>query len=105
VIGEELSRQFESITQEKGEDKEILSKVFTALMRADPKVVHEQLLLLTARLQDKTDKLSSTIKSIHGQFSGDVGVFCVFFLNLVTMTPGQGVFLAADEPHAYLKYV
>lgn len=37
-----------------------------------------------------------------GQFPGDVGVFAPFLLNTLRLAPGQAVFLAANEPHAYL---
>jgi mannose-6-phosphate isomerase len=91
--------------QGKGDDKDALSKIFSVLMHADVNLVKEQLQHLIARLQDKSDRVSSMVKTIHEQFPGDVGVFCIYFLNLLTMSPGQGVFLAANEPHAYLKYV
>jgi len=74
-------------------------------MHADVNLVKEQLQLLVTRLQDKTDRVSTMAKDIHEQFPGDVGIFCIYFLNLITLNPGQGVFLAANEPHAYLKYV
>lgn len=34
----------------------------------------------------------------------DCGVLCVFLLNYVELQPGQGLFLAANEPHAYLRF-
>ena len=30
---------------------------------------------------------------------GDVGCFCIYFLNVVNMQPGDAIFLAANEPH------
>jgi mannose-6-phosphate isomerase len=30
-------------------------------------------------------------------------VFCSLLLNHITLQPGEGVFLAANEPHAYLS--
>ena len=36
------------------------------------------------------------------QFPGDVGVFAPYLLNTVTLQPGEAIFLAANEPHAYL---
>jgi mannose-6-phosphate isomerase len=36
------------------------------------------------------------------QFPGDVGAWMVYFLNVLTLQPGQGLFLAANEPHAYM---
>ena len=37
------------------------------------------------------------------QYPGDIGCFCAFFLNYVTLQPGQAVFLGPNEPHAYLS--
>lgn len=39
---------------------------------------------------------------LNEQFPLDAGVFAPFLLNLLRLQPGQGVFLAANEPHAYL---
>lgn len=39
---------------------------------------------------------------MHEDFPGDAGVFCIYLLNLVELEPGQGIFLAENEPHAYL---
>jgi len=36
-------------------------------------------------------------------FPGDVGVFTPYLLNVVTLAPGEAIFLAANEPHAYLS--
>lgn len=41
-------------------------------------------------------------KQIYSQFPDDVGCWMVFVLNVVDMQPGDGLFLAANEPHAYL---
>ena len=36
------------------------------------------------------------------QYPGDIGVFAPYLLNTVALAPGQAIFLAANEPHAYL---
>ncbi|KAL1412490.1 Mannose-6-phosphate isomerase [Vanrija albida] len=36
-------------------------------------------------------------------FPGDVGVLCVFLLNVIDLQPGEAVFLGADVPHAYIS--
>jgi mannose-6-phosphate isomerase len=36
-------------------------------------------------------------------FPGDVGVWMVYFLNYLQLSPGDGLFLAPNEPHAYLS--
>jgi mannose-6-phosphate isomerase len=41
---------------------------------------------------------------LRDKYSGaDVGLFSLFLLNLVHLEEGQGVFIGADIPHAYLK--
>jgi len=50
-----------------------------------------------------TDYLSSVVLRLHTQFPGDVGCFCVYFLNLISLLPGEAIFLNANMPHAYLS--
>ncbi|KAI0063367.1 mannose-6-phosphate isomerase [Artomyces pyxidatus] len=41
---------------------------------------------------------------VADQYPGDVGVFAtVFFMNYVQLRPGEGVYIADDEVHAYLE--
>ena len=37
------------------------------------------------------------------QYPGDIGVFAPLVLNYVQLAAGDGIFLAANEPHAYLQ--
>jgi mannose-6-phosphate isomerase len=37
------------------------------------------------------------------QFPGDIGVFCIFVLNYLSLRPGESIFLGAGEPHAYIS--
>ncbi len=39
---------------------------------------------------------------IHDLYPGDIGVLCVLLLNLVRLDPGQAMFCAAGDLHAYL---
>lgn len=45
----------------------------------------------------------SVFNKINGDFPGDVGVLSLFFLNLIHLKPGQGIYLGANEIHAYLE--
>lgn len=36
-------------------------------------------------------------------YPADIGLFCLFFLNYLKLKPGEAIFLAANEPHAYLS--
>ncbi|KAG5439308.1 hypothetical protein PCK2_000869, partial [Pneumocystis canis] len=39
---------------------------------------------------------------LNEQFPKDIGLFCVFLLNHIRLEPGEGIFLQANTPHAYL---
>lgn len=48
------------------------------------------------------DDLSELIQRLNTQFPCDVGIFAVFFLNIMKLKPGDAMYLAANIPHAYL---
>ena len=85
-----------------------LKQAFTALMTADPNSVAEQVEILDDRLQQQPQQQKLTVKEklimrLHQQYPHDVGVLSVFFLNLVVLKPGEAIYLAANEPHAYVS--
>lgn len=41
--------------------------------------------------------------TINSDFTGDVGVLSLFFLNLLNLQPGESIYLGANEIHAYLS--
>lgn len=47
--------------------------------------------------------LLKTFNHCNHYFPNDVGVLSIFFLNILQLKPGQAIFLAANEPHAYLS--
>ncbi|KAG4306542.1 hypothetical protein PORY_000530 [Pneumocystis oryctolagi] len=73
------------------------------------KICINQLLLdIHEKRQDKNEYTNmykdayEVILRLNDQFPGDVGIFCVFLLNHVRLMPGEGIFLRANTPHAYL---
>lgn len=85
-----------------------LKALFHALMTAPADLVETQLNALVTRLgsssaRPMSDDLSSLVLRLHRQYPGDVGVFCAFLLNYIRLEPGEAMFLAANEPHAYLS--
>ncbi len=48
----------------------------------------------------REDALFLRLADLYGQ--QDSGVFCVYFLNYVDLSPEEGLFLGPNEPHAYL---
>merc|ERR1712228_6451 len=47
--------------------------------------------------------LNELLPRLQGQYPGDVGVLAVFMLNCFLLRPGEGIFLDANLPHAYLS--
>ncbi|MCL5995738.1 MAG: mannose-6-phosphate isomerase, class I [Chloroflexi bacterium] len=62
---------------------------------------------LAQRLQtpgQATDEAERLFLDLRKTYSGaDVGLFAIFLLNLVHLEAGQGIFVHAGVPHAYLK--
>ena len=90
------------------EEKAALRDVFSSLMTADESVFTAQLTRLVSRYQNgAAEKDESGVKDLvlrlNSQFPGDIGVFCAFMLNYVTLNPGEAIFLGAGEPHAYVS--
>lgn len=91
------------------DSKELLKNLFTEIMNANPDLVDEQIVNLKARLSLNSISEGTPLERLAVRLSeehpnkGEVGVFCVFLLNYITMLPGEAIFLAANEPHAYLK--
>eukprot|EP00658_Telonema_sp_P-2_P036206 TRINITY_DN26236_c0_g1_i4.p1 TRINITY_DN26236_c0_g1~~TRINITY_DN26236_c0_g1_i4.p1 ORF type:complete len:347 (+),score=69.56 TRINITY_DN26236_c0_g1_i4:286-1326(+) len=82
-----------------------LKHLFGSFMRRDQDMVEQQLGLLLDRLSalDQPSDTQQLIQRLSFQYPGDIGCFCPFLLNYVTLQPGEAMFLAANEPHAYLS--
>jgi len=82
-----------------------LKECFSQLLRSDKgqiKLVLDQLKAKVEALEAK-DQDQKLFLRLMGQYPGDVGCLVMFFLNVVTLKPGEAMFLAANVPHAYLK--
>jgi len=79
-----------------------LKRAYSALMTCDPILIRNSIESLVKRpTTDETHKLA---KSLDLEYpGGDVGVLSVFFLNHVTLSPGEAIFMGPDTPHAYLS--
>jgi mannose-6-phosphate isomerase len=58
------------------------------------------------RLQQSSDTLTEEERiflELRRKYPTDVGLFSVFLLNLIHLEKGQGVFIGAGIPHAYLR--
>ncbi|KAF8251098.1 mannose-6-phosphate isomerase [Wilcoxina mikolae CBS 423.85] len=71
-------------------NKAALKSLFTALMTSED-----------SRIKELASSL--LLVRLDSQFPQDIGLFCVFFLNYITLSPGEAIFLRANDPHAYLS--
>ena len=74
-------------------------------MMRDTNIVKESLSALVDRLNKKNNsraELKVLLLRLNSQFPGDVGCFCIYFMNHIILEPGQAMFLAPNLPHAYL---
>jgi len=90
-----------------GEEK-ALRDAFRHLMNCEPQRAQEAAKLLVDRLRREMEFRTLCPEEewaleLAKQYPGDVGIFCVFVLNLLRLKPGEAVALGANEPHAYLK--
>ncbi|KAL9940813.1 hypothetical protein V8E36_000301 [Tilletia maclaganii] len=94
--------------------KPILREIFGKLMKAKKDDVDLQAESIVARYTaalsnnnaealEVSAELAKLVVTLNEQFPSDVGIFCTFILNVVELQTGQGMFLQANEPHAYLS--
>ncbi len=85
-------------------------EAFTALIERS--ITHERELVraidaLAARLGDTPTHLREEERlflDLRARYSGpDVGLLAIFMLNFIRLDAGQGVFIAAGMPHAYVR--
>lgn len=90
------------------EAKAALKDLFSALMTAEEATFKARLADLVSRYEaggasEQEAGVTDLVLRLDSQFPGDIGVFCAFVLNYVRMQPGEAIFLAAGEPHAYVS--
>jgi len=85
--------------------RDAFSTVMLAQKREVGKMVHD----LVARMKKRTGEINTKslelphlIQRLNTEYPGDVGIFCVYFLNVFELSPGEAVFLEENVPHAYL---
>ncbi|ESP04950.1 hypothetical protein LOTGIDRAFT_109203, partial [Lottia gigantea] len=90
--------------------REALKDAFKGLMEQDKEIIQTQLHKLVSRvklLKENGEDISAyngdLLLKLDNEFPGDVGGFAIYFLNIITLQPGEAMFLEADMPHAYLS--
>lgn len=90
-------------------DKTSLQNCFRKLITTPSDVFVPVLKKLVDRLRNSTTTgvvskdLANVFLRINATYPEDIGCFVVFFLNFIRLRPGEALFLAANEPHAYIS--
>ncbi|AEO63700.1 uncharacterized protein THITE_2109233 [Thermothielavioides terrestris NRRL 8126] len=125
LVGEEQANEFVEVAKNTSDsdsteaverNKKALQKVFSALMSSSEADMAAAAKVL---VDDATNAgpdfagggvsatpgsvLAELVRRLHGQFGADYGLFVLFFLNYVTLQPGEALFLRADDIHAYIS--
>ncbi|KAK4861509.1 hypothetical protein LT330_003544 [Penicillium expansum] len=129
LVGDQAASEFEQLVKgnENSEDsviiqknKEALRSLFTTLMESSSEKVETACKALISAADNSPDtfatlagevetnppnpaELAALAKRLDGQFPNDIGLFIFFFLNFVKLQPGEGMFLKADDIHAYIS--
>ncbi len=92
----------------KSEQKEALRLLFATLMNRgddEPQALEHTLTELEKRLrhQKTLSEKEVLFLELRSKYGTDIGLLVIFFLNLLHLKKGQGVFLKAGVPHAYIR--
>ena len=81
-----------------------LRQFFEAMLSLQGKVKDAAIngLLIYAQ-HHKGDELFALVLDLSEQYPGDIGLFSPLILNVLTLQPGEAMFLDACTPHAYIK--
>lgn len=114
LVGQDKAKAFIETVKGKEESKDeavvkknkaALKDLFEALVTKKEDVFKPKVQELVSRLKQSgsDDELDKLIVRLDGQFPGDIGIFCGYFLNYVKLQPGQACFLRANDPHGYIS--
>jgi len=96
---DDLLAKFELSLNAKG-----LEHFFVSLLKLKGDVKEAALEQLSAFAETKRgDETFELILELKEQYPGDIGLFSPLFLHVLTLSPGQAMFLDACTPHAYIK--
>ncbi|CBH18539.1 phosphomannose isomerase, putative [Trypanosoma equiperdum] len=87
------------------EDSEAIKHMMDIVYNTDAKKHAEALQEHAEELRSRGGEMTkedSVFLRVLYQYPDDMGCWMVYFLNYVQLAPGEGLFLADSEPHAYL---
>ncbi|KAJ3694423.1 hypothetical protein LUZ60_009903 [Juncus effusus] len=106
-ISELIGYEEEYSLEKSSSSKAYLQSIFTKLMSATQESISFSIQNLKSRLSSESKMRSLTEKEqlillLEKQYPDDVGVISAYFFNYIKLNPGEGLYIDANEPHAYL---
>ena len=106
--GSELKNLLETDLQnldQNDKEEENIKKLFTKLMNLPEEEFKDPVIKLTNRIREKENlaDIEKLILHVEKYFPGDIGIFCLFFLNYIQLNPGESIFLQANLIHSYIS--
>uniref|UniRef100_A0A8D8L8Y4 mannose-6-phosphate isomerase n=1 Tax=Culex pipiens TaxID=7175 RepID=A0A8D8L8Y4_CULPI len=82
-----------------------LKDLYSTLMHSPPSALETCITSMLHTIQNKPapSNLDRLFLQLHADFSADVGLLSIYFLNILNLSPGQAIYLPANVPHAYLS--
>ena len=129
ILGDDLMTSISSLPSPLDDvtARSIVKQIFQCLMFAPPSLILLQTSSLISRLssslfdinnnnnnnnnnkdqvdekEEKRKEVGRAVLRANKEFPNDVGLFCFYLLNYVKLKRGEGLFMGANEPHAYLQ--
>lgn len=102
-IGPELVALFKSASAD--EAPEVLRMILYEILLKDKTSTKDGIEKLVADLTNKEVKTQRDllVLDIQKQFPEDAGIFISYFLNYITLNPGESFLMNPEEPHSYIK--
>ena len=85
------------------EKESALASFYSWLLLLSPKEVTHLLSAIAPSLQFNPEPAFTEIQRLAQEFPGDSGIFAPLVLNLVSLVPGEAIFIPVRTPHAYLR--
>ncbi|XP_050423282.1 mannose-6-phosphate isomerase isoform X2 [Adelges cooleyi] len=105
IIGSDLIDQFK---KNNSDDQTLIKHIFYKLMTTDKDIIKQSIIYHKNKLKEleiaqKEIYLEKLFCQLDCWYPGDVGCFCIYFLNYIKLSPGQAIYLDANVPHAYIN--
>ena len=101
-----ITKSEQDIRNMSKEDKRAtLKELFKLLMTSHKSQVDTFLPVLVRKLQQKENAspVEKLLLRLYSDYGNDIGCFSVYFMNYITLKPGEALFLGPNEPHSYLS--